>query len=61
MKQRSYWNEFIGTGAVEDYLRYKTEEQPERLNSSGKFGREDYPDARSCYSNRNCAEDHSCG
>lgn len=61
MKLVSYWNDFIGTGAVEDYLKYKNEEQPEQGCSSYSLKRKEKTDAGSDNSDGNDNQEHSCG
>lgn len=48
MKEINYWEQFLNTGKVEDYLFYKQREMTEQ---SGQKGEQPHAGAGQCYRN----------
>lgn len=77
MKDLSYWNRFMSTGDVEDYLKcidhptdnspacigHHTEDSPTCIghHTEDSTKQEENPDAGLCNGNRNGVENSSCG
>lgn len=65
MKHENYWNRFLGSGAIDDYLRYR--EVLETSEELSYFGSENggkdrvgvKPDAGFCNSYRNSHQDRT--
>lgn len=66
MKDLSYWNHFMSTGDVEDYLAcidHHTDNSPACIDhhTEDSTKQEENPDAGLCNGNRNGVENSSCG
>lgn len=58
MNNTNYWEQFLNTGNVDDYLSFKTEKGENPPSEVGKTGENPY--AGLCNSNRNDNKDNTC-
>jgi len=54
MKETDYWQQFLSTGSIQDYLQFKNV-QTDDISEREDMGED--PDAGVCYRNRNYIED----
>lgn len=57
MKEQNYWQQFLSTGSVEDYLSFKNKKEREAAPAEKEASAEDNRYAGICKANRNGFED----